>query len=323
MTVTCPICCSESNFLESYSRQKIIASLRNLIPDEGIDDCEFGDYRLFLCPNCGTEFSDPMVEPDGTFYTWATRSGACYPETRWEWSECVRQIELLKNEFPRETIELLDAGCGSGHFLRILTKIPGINAVGIDLNPLAVEACQTSGLKAICGNFEDVLSQQRFGVSPSYNVVTLWHVVEHVADPVGLLTQAKELLTDGGYIYFSVPLSPLSYEISWPDPLNGPPHHLTRWQVTSIQALARRLDMSLELAIPPADSFGLRLLRTLMLQSASPYAGLTRFQKSVRLLAFLCLRPWRPFIDGYRQLRRSTLDGHTLPDIAFARLKRN
>ena len=319
MTVICPICCSKSNFLENYSRQKVISSLRKLIPDEGIDDCKFGDYRLFLCPSCGTQFSDPMVEPSDTFYTWVTRSGTSYPETRWEWSECMRQIELLKNESGLESIELLDAGCGSGRFLRMLTEIPEINAVGIDINRHAVEACQAIGLKAICGNFGDVLSQQR----GRYNAVTLWHVVEHVADPVGLLTQAKKLLTDGGCIYFSVPLSPLSYETSWPDPLNAPPHHLTRWQVSSIQALARRLDMSLQLAMPPADNFGLRLLRTLILQSASPYAGLTRFQKSIRLLAFLCLHPWSPFIDGYRQLKRPKIAGHTLPDIALACLKRN
>lgn len=319
MIVPCPICCSESNFLENYSRQKIITSLRKLIPDEGIDDCEFGDYRLFMCPNCGAQFSDPMVEPNDSFYTWVTRSATSYPESRWEWSECIDQLAALKAESRLDSIELLDAGCGSGRFLRKLTEVPGIKAIGIDLNPLAVEACQALGLTAILGNFDDVLSQQR----GRYDAVTLWHVVEHVADPVGVLRQAKELLTDGGCIYFSVPLSPQSYEASWQDPLNAPPHHLTRWQVSSIQALARRLDMSLQLAMPPADGFGLRLLRTLVLQSASPYAGLTRFQKSIRLLAFLCLHPWRPFIDGYRQLRRPKLGGHTLPDIALACLKRN
>lgn len=319
MTALCPICCSKANFLENYSRQKIIDSLHQLITDDGIDDCEFGDYKIFQCPNCRVQFSNPMIEPSASFYAWVTKSVSNYPKTRWEWLECIHQLAIFKKELSLNSISLLDIGCGSGSFMCMLKSIPGCNSTGIDINQNAVEICKSNGLTAICGSFEDALSQQ----SNLYNAITLWHVVEHVADPVGLLTQAKELLTDNGSIYFSVPLSPLSYETSWPDPLNGPPHHLTRWQVSSIQALARRLDMSLQLAMPPADSFGLRLLRTLVLQSASPYAGLTRFQKSIRLLLFLGLHPWSPFIDCYKQLRRPKLNGHTLPDIALACLKRN
>jgi SAM-dependent methyltransferase len=319
MSPHCPCCGADAFFLESLPRQRIVESLQLLMQDNGIRDCEFGDYRLLQCLSCGLQFADPMAAPGSDFYTWVTRSADCYPVSRWEWFECRRQLDALRLHSAEQTFEVLDVGCGSGRFLRLLAGIPGCRAVGLDINLSGVEACQAGGLEAIHCD----LARASFQLTQRFDVITLWHVVEHVADPLGLLLQAKGLLAHSGRIFFSVPLSPLSYEASWPDPLNLPPHHLTRWQASSIQALAKRVGMSLQLAIPSADALAVRVLRSLLLQSAPPFAGLNRAQKLARLATFVCLHPWQPLVDAYRQFRRPRMNGRVLPDVILVCLTKD
>jgi len=316
--VRCPCCNSDAILIKALPRQSIVTSLRRLMLDDGIDNYEFGDYEIFRCSNCCLEFADPMVEPAGDFYDWVTRSGDYYPATRWEWQECKRQLEALQVERGERSLEVLDLGCGSGRFLKMLRTVPGCHAVGVDINEAGIEACRDAGLEAYHGDLEFAFVRQ----FARYHVVTLWHVIEHVSDPIGLLSMVKENLAEGGCIYLSVPMSPLSYEASWPDPLNYPPHHLTRWNVDSLQALGRRLDMSLQLVMPRAQSLPSRVIHSLLLQSGSPFARLTRKKKLLRLLTYLCRHPWYPFLEGYRQLNRPRLNGLVLPDVVLACLTR-
>ena len=101
MAIKCPCCDTDAIFFEDLPRQWILEMLQQLMQDDGVQNCKFGDYRLFQCPHCKLQFADPMMEPDSNFYNWVTRSADCYPVSRWEWFECRRQLDALRSRFAR------------------------------------------------------------------------------------------------------------------------------------------------------------------------------------------------------------------------------
>jgi hypothetical protein len=65
---------------------------------------------------------------------------------------------------------------------------------------MAAAKCVERGLQVQCGMFADVEIPE-----DSREAVMLWMVLEHVTDPVGLLSKAQRILAAGGMLAFSVP----------------------------------------------------------------------------------------------------------------------
>lgn len=87
--------------------------------------------------------------------------------------------KLVLELFPAASpLRILDVGCGSGMFLRILRNL-GHGAVGLEISPTAVEAANQSGVRAFVGNPE--------------------------TDPPLVLRRLAPLLKPGGCIIASVP----------------------------------------------------------------------------------------------------------------------
>lgn len=87
---------------------------------------------------------------------------------------------------------LLDIGCGSGQFL-LRAKSLGWAAEGVDFDPAAVSRARQYGLQVYLGTLDD---QQL--ASDSYDVITMSHVIEHVPDPLQLLSECHRILKPGG-----------------------------------------------------------------------------------------------------------------------------
>ena len=94
---------------------------------------------------------------------------------------------------------LLDVGCGNGGFLYIAREM-GWQAHGLDMDPKAIEAARLRGLNVQCGSIE-LLSHE----VQKYDVITLSHVIEHVHDPLDLLSQLHRLLKPGGVLWIETP----------------------------------------------------------------------------------------------------------------------
>lgn len=88
---------------------------------------------------------------------------------------------------------LLDIGCGDGS-LPALAQQRGLRVAGTEL---ACEAARARGLdvRPALADF----SAERFGV------ITLWHSLEHMSDPVATLREARALLHPGGFVLIAVP----------------------------------------------------------------------------------------------------------------------
>lgn len=271
--------------------------------------------RIVRCEECGLEFSHPMRDPGESFYTWLTNSSFRYPKRRWEWSEAANILERVAAD--REIV-VLDAGSGEGRFLEMIARIPGVVPQGIDQNPAVIEASRARGLDVRHGDLS-VAGLQGLRL----DVITFWHVVEHVSDPVGLLQRARDCLNENGMILFSVPITPMSYEHAWPDPFNMPPHHLTRWSVTSLEALASRLGMTFGMSLPAASSIPTRTLRSLVLQATDSLASSSAFAKGMAVLRFVSRNPMRLVSELRHQLRRQKHGGRVLPDVVLVSLRKH
>jgi 2-polyprenyl-3-methyl-5-hydroxy-6-metoxy-1,4-benzoquinol methylase len=312
----CPVCGSSSTEVSDYPRDQVIASIEHLFDKSGLDLISFDSAKMLRCNGCALDFACPMREPNVAFYQWLTSAGFRYPNSRWEWDVCVQILsKKYRGQFKKHNF-VVDIGSGEGAFLSRLASLEGVCAIGFDLNPDIASMGNAPDLDIRIGDVSTACDE----FSRMADMVTLWHVVEHVADPVGVLLNAKKILHPSGLILFSVPLSPMSYEHSWMDPFNGPPHHLTRWAPSSLKALAKRIGMHAELIFPLETPLHSRLIRSLTLQAMSPFRVEPRALKLLRLMKFILARPWRVPKEALIQLKLPRIDGRIKPDVALVSL---
>ena len=95
---------------------------------------------------------------------------------------------------------VLDVGCGGGLFLKVLAE-QGREVVGLDFSlGAAAAAWRQNGVPAICATLS------RPPLPPaSCAAITMFHVLEHLYDPVGYLEAARGLLRPEGRLIVQVP----------------------------------------------------------------------------------------------------------------------
>ncbi len=96
---------------------------------------------------------------------------------------------------------VLDVGCGGGKLLARL-RIIGWNVEGIDLDPGAVETARAAGFDVRLGSLAD----QQYD-NESFDAIVMSHVIEHVPNPVELLTECRRVLKVGGSLVVLTPNS--------------------------------------------------------------------------------------------------------------------
>lgn len=122
--------------------------------------------------------------------------------TRSSAAQRVKKVRrLMATCAPESKPNVLDIGCGKGGFLHALDKEPGWNVSGIDFDKSAVAYCrQELNLNVIQGDVTALDS-----LSKKYDLVTMWHFLEHDYDPMSALRRASEILKPGGLLVFEVP----------------------------------------------------------------------------------------------------------------------
>jgi SAM-dependent methyltransferase len=97
---------------------------------------------------------------------------------------------------------LLDVGSGIGQFLQVARKTFRVEGTEVSESALQIGA-NRYGLALYRGSLEEisdtVLRERRF------DIVTLFHVLEHVPDPATTLASCAQLLVDGGLLVVAVP----------------------------------------------------------------------------------------------------------------------
>ena len=92
--------------------------------------------------------------------------------------------------------KVLDFGCGSGKFLRLINEHCG-QVAGVEIQSDYVDALNSDSIT--CATSLDDIDDMSFDVCVSF------HVLEHLPDPVEVLSKIKKKLTSGGRLIVEVP----------------------------------------------------------------------------------------------------------------------
>ena len=224
-----------------------------------------GRFLLRHCTGCDVEFADPMEEADREFYE--QHALYCGPETLYTSPRLLNWDQrCFLRDRPCPGGALLDVGCGTGQFAEAARRT-GYTVTGLELSRTQFALAR----RRFAGIVFHPLTLAEFAGSAaggSFDIVTAFQVLEHVADPCGFIDEARRLLKRGGYLAVGVPCWRAWSVLR--DPLDAPPNHLTRWSRRSLAgALARgRFEVVRLAEHRSAYNFLLRHLRLGLLRRA-------------------------------------------------------
>jgi 2-polyprenyl-3-methyl-5-hydroxy-6-metoxy-1,4-benzoquinol methylase len=137
--------------------------------------------------------------------------------------------------------ELLDIGCGNGHFLAA-AKEKGWNINGVELDPeTAARASKLTGL-TIAPSLAEIATEKQF------QVITLWHVLEHVYELDDYFHFFKSRLNKDGKLLLALP-NPASFDAHYFKEYWAAydvPRHIYHFTPATISALAAKYGFKLK-----------------------------------------------------------------------------
>lgn len=191
-----------------------------------------GTFHFVRCKQCGLVYQNPRIKEEfiGQYYddeyiahrkkkSW----GLMTPLYNWAMGKHDRQKAKLVERYTSltESSQVLDIGCGAGTFLHKVHELHGAGITGVDFKDLS----SLPGFDLI--NFRHgPISEQEFSEN-SFDLVTLWHYLEHDYAPKQTLEKISRIMKDDGTLIIEVPrLDSLSYKLfkeRWPG-LQAPQH---------------------------------------------------------------------------------------------------
>jgi 2-polyprenyl-3-methyl-5-hydroxy-6-metoxy-1,4-benzoquinol methylase len=165
----------------------------------------------------------------------------------------------LINSFETENKNLLDIGCGTGDFLSVC-KSDGWHVVGIEPNEKARSLAKA---KLVGHHGGEVISELNKSSAEKFDVITLWHVLEHVPNLEDYISRLKLMLKQTGVLVVAVPnfksYDALYYKQFWA--AFDVPRHLWHFSKKTINLLFLKQGMKVvKIAPMKFDSFYVSLL---------------------------------------------------------------
>lgn len=281
--------------IRDLSREFLAAKLADYFHAPPPADVITSDYSLWRCAETGLEFCAPPLPGNTAFYEWVSSFASYYPGFRWEYGEVAR---ILKSEnISAPDLKVLDVGCGKGDFLRALDFLPAQKKSALDLNEPAIRVCREQGFNAFCGTVKTAIAAG-FLRPGDFPVVTSFHCLEHVSQPVEFVRELLRAIAPGGKLFLSTPYSPMSFERGWFDVLNHPPHHMARWNLAAYRRLAEILGVKMRHFAPRNRP----LKQALQLFCLQRYGPNVRVPRAVLMKDLLLRAP--QFLAGWHQMRQ-------------------
>jgi len=154
--------------------------------------------RICRCEECGYVFDNPRPTQREivAFYSQRGKYDSWLEEEQSRNLLWRRRLKILKRF--RGSGSLLDVGTGTGQFLALAKNC--FTVKGTEVSESAVRiASERYGLDVTQGPIEELQFESRF------DVVTLFHVLEHVPDPLATVRRCRQLLNPGGLLVIAVP----------------------------------------------------------------------------------------------------------------------
>jgi 2-polyprenyl-3-methyl-5-hydroxy-6-metoxy-1,4-benzoquinol methylase len=193
----------------------------------GVDiSSEFGAAETILeyrCEKTGMLFFRP-ASVAGSMMIYATLQAEpwYYGTDKWEHREALKELA--------DVGRVAEIGAGSGLFVGRALEA-GIDIHGYELSHTAVSEAKSRGIPVDHASVED-LARDHAG---EFGAACCFQVLEHIAEPRPFIENMFRLVRPGGLVLFSVPNEDGYLRYS-DDPLNLPPHHMSRWTVKALKS---------------------------------------------------------------------------------------
>lgn len=171
-----------------------------------------GRFAVYQCRLCGTLYLNPRPAPEDRelYYPddYVPYASGRYLSAWQQWNlryAVSKQVRAITSRIP-DVGRALDVGCATGDFLGAIRN-EGWRVQGVELNPqIAAFAQQTIGGKVFAGSLLEAAYSDH-----TFDLVTFWDVLEHLADPRQALVEAARITRPSGSLVLSLP-NPRSLE---------------------------------------------------------------------------------------------------------------
>lgn len=165
-----------------------------------------------------------------------------------------KKLDLVQS-FETEGKNLLDVGCGTGDFLAICNK-DGWTTLGVEPNSKARTIARNKSGSTVLGSITEIQDQ-------TFDVITLWHVLEHIPNLDKYTKMLRSLLKPNGILIIAVPnhksYDARYYKEYWA--AYDVPRHLWHFSQNAIVKLFEKINMCVVKIRPMYfDSFYVSLL---------------------------------------------------------------
>ncbi len=191
-----------------------------------------GTFTFVTCEDCGLRYQNPRIDLEGIKDYYDDEYIAHRKKTDWGilaplYERAMTKHDRDKCKLVREFVDLgpdsrvLDVGCAVGTFLTQVRKDTGCKLSGVDFK----DCSHFPGFGDI--DFHCGLFYEQDLPDASFDLITMWHFLEHDYDPIRSLETAREKLAPGGRLVVEVPrLDSVTFKLfkdRWPG-LQAPQH---------------------------------------------------------------------------------------------------
>jgi predicted SAM-dependent methyltransferase/polysaccharide pyruvyl transferase WcaK-like protein len=187
----CPICGGSPEFYRRTNRYEI--------------------YRdVVICKTCELIYLSPLVrdsEHDSLYNEtyWRLYESPSVPDEAYHQHRAVTSLYRIdfieKSCILTKDSAFLDIGCGGGTFLMHLKNKGYSHLSGVEIDPNYSHYVETEiGATVLRQNIECVKSDRQ------YDIITMWHVLEHMSDLDKGLAAVKKLIKNDGKLFIEVPM---------------------------------------------------------------------------------------------------------------------
>jgi len=223
-----------------------------------------GNFQYVQCNKCGLAYQNPRISVNQIKSFYDSEYIAHRKKKNWgiltpfyerAMNKHDRDKEKLVSRFVKmnSNTDVLDVGCAVGTFLLYLKKKYNCKISGVDFK----EDLKYPGFEQI--EFYQGLFYEQSIVKNRYDLITMWHFLEHCYDPEKSLQMAGNSLKKGGRLIIEVPrFDSFSYKLfgrKWP----------------GVQAPQHTVMLSKKIFIQMIEKSGFRIVKYMPYGAFPPY----------------------------------------------------